>query len=96
MTEELSDLNQNAVENTFADRYDSPDKTICAQSVLIYALRSARNLALRKSDRVLSGGEGGELTLMVFIQILPHKRAGNNVARPSFPGLSQWERLPLL
>lgn len=96
MTEELSDLNQNAVENTFADRYDSPDKTICSQSVLIYALRSARNLAFRKSDRVLSGGEGGELTLMVFIQILPHKRAGNNVARPSFPELSQWERIPLL
>ena len=43
-------LNQNAVENTFVDWCDPLDKSVCAQSVLIYALRFARKLALRKED----------------------------------------------
>ena len=43
-------LNESAVSGAFVDWCDPLDKTVCAQSALIYALRYAKKLAARKND----------------------------------------------
>lgn len=50
MCDENQVIMQDAVRDTFVDWCDGLDKTVCAQAILIYALRYARKLAQRKNE----------------------------------------------